>query len=100
LSGTTLTLQQAGSTFTGSYTGGTVTCTGPGGTFSDDVGAGIVANGSIAGSNVSFDFDSSDHRHTGTLSGNSISGTVTIRLDLGSPLGVVTLTGNFAAVRR
>jgi hypothetical protein len=100
ISGITMNLSQSGSTFTGTYSPGSVTCTGPGGTFTDQFDPGVVANGSLIGNNVSFDFDTSDMRHTGTLAGNSISGTVTVRGDLGDPIGEVTLTGPFAAVRR
>lgn len=100
VSGTSLVFTQSGGTFTGSYSGGTISCSGGGATVSSPVGSGIVVNGSVttAGA-VSFDFDTQDWRNSGTLSGNSISGTVTIRLDLGAPTGVVTLSGNFSAGR-
>ena len=100
VSGTSLAFTQSAGTFTGTYTGGTLSCTGPGGTVTGSVGSATVANGSVttAGA-VSFDFDTQDWRNTGTLSGNSISGTATVRLDFGSPTGVITLSGNFSAAR-
>ena len=98
--GTSLVFNQSASTFTGTYSGGTLSCTGGGGTASVPVGTGTVVNGSVttAGA-VSFDFDTQDWRNTGTLSGNSISGTVVVRIDLGAPTGVITLSGNFSAAR-
>ena len=100
VSGTSLVLTQSSGTFTGSYSGGTISCSGPGGTANVPLGSGTVANGSVTSAGaVSFDFDTQDWRNTGTLSGNSISGTVVVRLDLGAPTGVVTLSGNFSAAR-
>ena len=98
VSGTSLAFTQSAGTFTGTYNGGTLSCTGPGGTVTGSVGSGTVANGSVttAGA-VSFDFDTQDWRNTGTVSGNSISGTVVVRIDLGAPSGVVTRSGNFSA---
>ncbi len=100
VSGTSLALAQSGGTFAGSYSGGTISCSGPGGTESNPAGSGTVANGSVtyAGA-VSFDFDTQDWQNTGTLSGNSMSGTATVRIDLGAPTGVITLSGNFSAVQ-
>ena len=100
VSGTSLVLTQSGGTFTGSYSGGTISCSGETGTPSVPVGSGTVANGSVTSAGaVSFDFDTQDWQNTGTLSGNSISGTATVRIDLGSPTGVVTVSGNFSAAR-
>ncbi len=100
VSGTSMVLTQSGGTFTGSYSGGTSSCTGPAGPISTPIGSGPVANGSVTSAGaVSFDIDTQDWRNTGTLSGNSMSGTVTVRLDLGAPTGVVLLSGNFSAAR-
>ncbi len=100
VSGTSLVLTQSSGTFTGSYSGGTISCSGPGGTESASVGSGTVANGSVTSAGaVSFDLDTQDWQNTGTLSDNSISGTATVRIDLGSPTGVVTVSGNFSAAR-
>src|SRR3954466_1941519 len=49
---TALTLNQTGSTFSGSYSGGELTCSGPGGTSSGPVGTGSVINGTVSGNSV------------------------------------------------
>jgi hypothetical protein len=92
---TTLTLDQDGTTFSGHYSGGELTCTGPGGTSSDPVGTGTIINGNVSGNRVSFDLDTPDFHLTGTISGNSMSGTARWVIDLGSQ--VVTLNGNWGA---
>jgi hypothetical protein len=96
-SGTTMSITQSGNTFSGTYNGGTLTCQTPGGTGSDVIGSGIVATGSLSGSNVNFDLDTSDWHNTGALSGNSMSGTVTVHLVIGGTTYV--LAGNWAAAR-
>jgi hypothetical protein len=53
----------------------------------------------VNGSQVTFNLATSDAAQTGTVSGNSMSGTAHWRLDLGSPYGVVTLDGNWGSVR-
>lgn len=100
ISGVAMGLQQSGNTFTGSLTGGTLSCTASGQTSTQSLGSDVVANGTIVGNTVAFDIGTSDIHDAGTISGNSMSGTVTIRLDLGAPTGVITLSGNFAAVRQ
>ena len=59
--------------------------------------SGSVVNGSVSGNTVNFDLDTQDFHHTGTLSGNSMSGTATWTFDLGAPVGEVTLSGNWSA---
>jgi len=99
VNGTILNFTQSGATFTGTYSGGTLTCTAPGlPTFSEPLGNGIVATGTVNINNVSFDFDTSDWRNTGTVSGNSISGTAVVRISDGST--TYTLNGSFAATKR
>jgi hypothetical protein len=98
-SSTTITLNQSGTTFSGGYSGGELTCTGPGGTLSFFVGNGTVLNGQVNGSSVSFDLDTPDYHHTGTVSGTSMSGSASWRIDFGAPTGVVTLNGNWGAAR-
>lgn len=95
IGGTAMTLNQTGTTFTGSTSGGTLTCSGGGQTVSEPLGSGTVVNGSVDGDEVSFDFDTSDWRHQGTVSGSSMNGTVTITLQLDDQ--VVILNGNWAA---
>lgn len=63
----------------------------------DTLPGSVVVNGLVNGNNVQFDIETSDYRNTGTVSGSSMSGTVSIRLDLGDE--VVTLAGNWAAAR-
>jgi hypothetical protein len=99
VTGTLLYIDQTEGLFTGSYDGGTFWCSGPGGTFSQTIVGGIVVNGIVDGPSVRFDFDDSSYRHTGTVTGNAMSGSVVLNVDLGSPSGVVTLTGEFVAVR-
>jgi hypothetical protein len=99
-SGITMTLTQSGTTFSGSYSGGAYTCTGGGESVSGNVGSGSVINGSIHGDNVTFQLDSPDTPLGGTISGASMSGTATMRYDLGSPYGVITLSGNWGAAKK
>jgi hypothetical protein len=96
-SGTVLTISHQGSTFSGTYSGGTLTCIGGGTTQSVAVGMGTVVTGSLAGTAVSFNLDTSDWHNTGALSGNSMSGTVTVRLVVDN--STYTLTGNWGASR-
>ena len=98
--GTSVSIAQTGSTFTGTYAGGTLSCTGPGGNQSGAIGNGTVVNGHLNGSNVSFDLDTSDWHLQGTLSGASMTGTATVRIDLGAPTGVIVLSGNWAASKQ
>ena len=94
-----VTLTQTGNTFTGSYGAGTITCSGNGQQLSENTPGGVIVDGTVSGSQVAFDLDTQDAHQTGTISGNSMSGTSIWRLDLGSPTGVITLNGNWSAVR-
>lgn len=93
------TLDQSGTSFSGSYTGGTVFCSGPGGGTTVPIGSGSVINGTVNGSSVIFDLDTPDSHFAGTMSGNSMSGNAQWRVDLGAPIGVITLSGTWAATR-
>jgi hypothetical protein len=98
---TLLTLTQTGTTFTGSYSGGSLTCSGPGGATTLPIGTGAVVNGAITGSAVSFDLDTPDFHHEGTVSGTtSMSGDATWTIDFGPPNGVVTLDGTWQATKQ
>ena len=97
----TLSINQTGTTFTGQTSGGAGTCSlgvlgdvGP-----DPLDPATIVSGQITGNSVTFDFETSDWRNTGTISGNSMSGTVTVRVDFGAGIGVLVLTGNWAAAR-
>jgi hypothetical protein len=97
-SGTTLQLNQSGTTFSGSYSGGTITCSAPGvAPETAPIGTGDIIDGAIGVSDVSFDLDTSDWSNTGTLVGNSMSGTAVVFVTDGTTSA--TLTGHFAAVR-
>ena len=98
ISGVTMTIVATGNTFTGAVApGGTLTCTSPAGTDVEPLGGDIIANGTISGNAIQFDIGNSDFHNAGTLSGNSISGTVTVHVD---DSGVVfNLVGNFTAVK-
>ncbi len=92
-----MTLAQDGTTFSGAYAGGLLACTGPGGSFSEQVAGGAIVSGTISGNTVRFDLDTSDWRNTGTISGDTMSGTVAVRVDDGTT--TVTLAGVFSAAR-
>lgn len=96
-SGTTLSITQSGSSFSGSYSGGTLTCITPSGSSSVAIGGGAVVSGSISGNSVSFNLDTSDWHNSGTITGGSMSGTVTVHLTVDGT--TYTLTGNFGAAR-
>jgi hypothetical protein len=94
-----MTLNQSGDTFTGSYGPGTLTCLagGESGSFNFN---GTIVNGTVDGSSVAFDLDTQDLHHTGTINGNSMSGTARWTFDLGAGTGVVVLNGNWPAAKQ
>lgn len=92
-----ITLSQSGSTFTGTYSDLYIRCQSGSESAEDGPFHGQVVSGSINGSDASFNFDTSDISHTGSLSGNAMSGTTTWRFDFGTQ--VVTLTGDWSASR-
>ena len=96
--GTTMTLTQSGSTFTGTYAGGTLTCTGVFGSLTQQIGSGVVANGTVSGSSVSFNFDTTDWTNTGSMSGTTMTGSLVIRVTVGATSAV--LTGTFSAAKQ
>ncbi len=97
-SGTTMNLiNQSEMTFTGTYSGGFFIC----GFVELFVADGTVRNGSITSdSAVSFDLGLSAWHNSGTISGDSMSGTVTVPVDLGPPVGRITMSGTFAGIRQ
>jgi hypothetical protein len=95
-SGSTVTLSQTGATFTGSYSGGILSCGVAG---SVNIGSGVVANGTVSNNAVTFNFDTQDWANTGSVSGNSIAGTTTVRLVVTGGQTVV-LSGNFSMVKQ
>lgn len=95
--GTTLAITHQGASFSGTYNGGTITCTGGGVTQSAGIGVGSIVSGALTGNSVTFDLDTSDWRNTGSVTGNSMSGSLTVRLVVDNVTH--TLTGNWGASR-
>ena len=97
-SGTTMILiNQSEMTFTGTYSGGFFIC----GFVELFVADGTVRNGSVTSDSVvSFDLGLSAWHNSGTISGDSMSGTVTVPVDLGPPVGRITMSGTFAGIRQ
>ena len=91
-----ITLNQSNNTFTGTYGVGTIICVNGSDQVSFNV-QGSIVNGTVNGDNVSFDMDTQDFHHTGTVNGNSMSGTASWRFDFGGAIGQVTLSGNWSA---
>ncbi len=99
LTGVQITLTQSGTTFSGSVAAGSlISCSGAGGTQSQVLGGDIIANGLLNGTAVQFDIGTQDIHNVGSLSGNSISGTVTIRFISNGVTFI--LTGNFTMVKQ
>jgi hypothetical protein len=99
LSAAALTIGQSGTTFSGSYGPGTLTCVAG----SQSIGAtiqGTIVNGTVDGNAVTFDLDTQDFHHTGSVSGTSMSGTARWTFDLGGSVGVVVLNGNWSAAKQ
>jgi len=97
VSGMTLSLTQTGTSFSGTAAGGTFTCFDGGPPMSQPLTA-VVANGQVDGKAVQFDFNASNWRHTGTVSGSTMSGSVTLVLE--DVVATVTLNGQWSAARR
>ncbi len=100
ITGMALSLNQTGATFTGSANGGNIRCTVAGATVMDDpLGNQVVVNGTVSGNNLSFDIETPAWHHIGSVSGNSMSGTVTLTIDLGGTTGSVDLRCDWSAIR-
>ena len=99
LSNTPMTLTQSGDTFTGSYGPGSLTCFAGGESFSGGAN-GTIVNGVVEGNSVQFDLNTQDLHQTGTVSGNSMSGTARWTFDLGAGVGIVVLNGNWSAAKQ
>lgn len=96
--GRVLTFTQSGSTFSGTWNGGTIFCTLNGVTSGGTAGNGVVAGGTVSINNVNFNFDTPDFSNTGVISGATISGTASAKVN--ATTGTVIATGAFSAVRR
>ena len=75
----TLVLAQSGPTFTGTYVGGDLTCLIRFDPITIHLGNGAIANGAIEGSNVRLDLGMTGIHLSGTISGDSASGTARYR---------------------
>ncbi len=95
IEGASMSLSQTGTTFTGMIGSSIMSCFAEGQQASAPLPGAPVINGVVNGNNVLFDIETS--HNTGSVSGNSMSGTVTVWLDIG--LGLLRLTGNWGAVR-
>jgi hypothetical protein len=93
-----MNLVQSGSTFSGTYMNVLINCVGNGKSFSGGPYGGSVVNGTVNGSTVSFEFDAPGITQTGTISGNTMSGTSVQALNLGS-IGNDTLSGPWTSAR-
>ena len=97
--GASLELVRQGTALEGSYGDGELTCTDSTGRPKDlGPAEGMLVNGKVEGSRISFDIDSPDAHQTGTITAHSMSGTATWVLDFGSR-GVIELTGPWHAMR-
>ncbi|HEU4680291.1 MAG TPA: hypothetical protein VFS51_01015 [Gemmatimonadales bacterium] len=97
---TQITFNQTGATFSGSFSGGELFCTAPGSTGAVPIGTGSVINGTVSGTNLSFDLDTPEFHHEGSVSGSSMSGTAEWIIDFGLPAGEVTLNGTWEAEKQ
>ncbi len=102
ISNVDLSLNQTGTTFTGNANGGRINCMVDGQTVLDSsFGSQVVVNGTMSGNNVSFDIETPAWHHSGSVSvsGNRMSGTVTLTIDLGGTTGSVDIACNWRAAR-
>ena len=91
-------ITQSGTTFTGSSNSSwTLTCIAGGATDSETFTGAAITSGQISGSTITFNLATSAAQQTGSISGNSISGTATWTLDLGT--GTLVLTGQFGGLK-
>ena len=95
ISNVDLSLNQTGTTFTGNANGGRINCMLAGERVLDSsFGNQVVVNG-----NLSFDSETPAWSNSGSVSGNSMSGSVRLTIDLGGTTGSVDLTCNWSATR-
>jgi hypothetical protein len=92
-------ITQSGSTFTGtSNSVWILSCTDGITSVSDTAMGALISNGHVSGSTIDFDLATSSAHQTGTVSGNSMTGTSTWTVDLGSS-GTLILRGQFGGVK-
>ena len=88
-----------GSAFTGTYSNASLACVENGHTVTNGSLSGTIDGGGVLGPTVVFQLDTLADFNTGNISGNSMSGTAILSVNLGAPTGVVMLTGTFAATK-
>lgn len=94
--GVTMTLQQAGESFSGTYSGGQFKCSSAVGSDSAPT-SGKVVHGSLSGTSVQFDLDTTAWHQTGTISGTTMSGLVNATLVVGGT--PITIAGDWTATK-
>jgi hypothetical protein len=100
ITGVNATLTQVENTFTGQINGDwLMTCMAAGQSESETLTGGVITHGLISGNRVSFSMATDEASQTGTISGNSMSGEATWRVNFGTPYGVVVVRGHWGAVR-
>jgi hypothetical protein len=92
--GFTLTLIQSDASLTGSYKAGTIICNGT----QITPGSGAIADGTLTGSSVAFDFDNTQWHNEGTSNPSSMSGNANVQLTIAGTL--YNLTGTWTASRK
>lgn len=94
------TVTQAGTSFSGSTEGGQWSCQSPIGDLPPaDLDVQTVGNGMVDGNSVSFEIDGVLlFEHMGTVTGNSMSGTLTASGEV-DPVGPLSFTGEWSATR-
>jgi hypothetical protein len=98
-SGIDYTISQNGGTFTGtSNSAWILSCTDGVTSLSDTAVGAVISNGHVSGTTIDFDLATSSAHQSGTVSGNSMTGTSTWTLDLGSS-GTLILRGQFGGVK-
>jgi hypothetical protein len=97
ITGALLVLKQTGSTLSGLYNGAAITCVSNGSHFDEGGPFGSqIYNATLSGDHVTFDMGPG-WSNQGTVSGTSISGSVTITV--GHIGGAVTVTGQWTATK-
>lgn len=92
------TITQTASTFTGSgVSAWTLTCVSGTDTQSSPEDSVKITNGTVHGNTITFSLATSATTQSGTLNGDTISGTASWTLDIGN--GVVTIAGQFSMTR-
>ena len=99
VSGVSVTLSQNGAVVTGSTTQGTIVCTIDGSSITNALTSEDITNGQINQSTIRFDIGSPDVHDVGTVTGNSMSGSLVIQFASTSGAGTIPISGHFIAVR-